>query len=90
MASGGESVASGVIFVLPAVLLIGSKVTLLEGFIVGSAGVLFGIGIASLVYNYLIVEEHGKLMYPESMAISETLVVSEGAGESMKFMGIGF
>ncbi|WP_160690926.1 oligopeptide transporter, OPT family [Clostridium sp. C2-6-12] len=90
MASGGESVASGVIFVLPAVLLIGSKVTFLEGFVVGSAGVLFGIGIASLVYNYLIVEEHGKLMYPESMAISETLVASEGAGESMKFMGIGF
>lgn len=90
MASGGESVASGVIFVLPAVLLIGSKINFFEGFIVGSAGVLFGLGIASLVYNYLIIEEHGKLMYPESMAISETLVASEGAGESMKFMGIGF
>ncbi|WP_251862573.1 oligopeptide transporter, OPT family [Clostridium sp. Marseille-Q2269] len=90
MASGGESVASGVIFVLPAILLIGSKVTFLEGLIVGIGGVLFGIGIASLVYNYLIVEEHGKLMYPESMAISETLVASEGAGESMKYMGIGF
>jgi putative OPT family oligopeptide transporter len=90
MASGGESVASGIIFVLPAVLLIGSKVSFLEGFVVGVGGVLFGIGIASLVYNYLIVEEHGKLMYPESMAISETLVASEGAGDSMKFMGIGF
>lgn len=90
MASGGESVASGIIFVLPAVLLIGAKVSFLEGFLVGVGGVLFGIGIASLVYNYLIVEEHGKLMYPESMAISETLVASEGAGDSMKFMGIGF
>jgi putative OPT family oligopeptide transporter len=90
MASGGESVASGIIFVLPAILLIGSKVTFLEGFAVGIGGVLFGIGIASLVYNYLIIEEHGKLMYPESMAISETLVASEGAGDSMKFMGIGF
>lgn len=90
MASGGESVASGIIFVLPAVLLIGSKVSFLEGLAVGVGGVLFGIGIASLVYNYLIVEEHGKLMYPESMAISETLVASEGAGDSMKFMGIGF
>jgi len=90
MASGGESVASGMIFVLPAVLLIGSKVTFLEGLVVGVGGVLFGIGIASLVHNYLIVEEHGSLMYPESMAISETLVASEGAGDSMKFMGIGF
>ena len=90
MASGGESVASGIIFVLPAVLLIGSQISFLEGFLVGVGGVLFGIGIASLVYNYLIVEEHGMLMYPESMAISETLVASEGAGDSMKFMGIGF
>ena len=90
MASGGESVASGMIFVLPAILLIGANVSFLEGFIVGIGGVLFGIGIASLVYNYLIVEEHGNLTYPESMAISETLVASEGAGESMKFMGIGF
>ena len=90
MASGGESVASGIIFVLPAVLLIGSQISFLEGFLVGVGGLLFGIGIASLVYNYLIVEEHGMLMYPESMAISETLVASEGAGDSMKFMGIGF
>jgi len=90
MSSGGESVASGIIFVLPAVLLIGAKVSFLEGFVVGIGGILFGIGAAALVHNYLIVEEHGKLMYPEAMAISETLVASEGAGESMKFMGMGF
>jgi len=90
MSSGGESVASGMIFVLPAVLLIGSKVSFLEGLAVGIAGVLFGVGIATLVHKYLIVDEHGKLMYPESMAISETLVASEGAGESLKYMGIGF
>lgn len=90
MSSGGESVASGMIFVLPSILLIGSQVTFLEGLAVGVGGVLFGIGIASLVYNYLLVEEHGTLMYPESMAISETLVASEGAGESIKYMGIGF
>lgn len=90
MSSGGESVASGIIFVLPAILLIGSKVTFLEGFVIGVGGVLFGIGVASIVHNYLMVEEHGKLMYPESMAISETLVASEGAEDSMKYMGIGF
>ncbi|WP_313185299.1 OPT family oligopeptide transporter [Lacrimispora sp.] len=90
MASGGESIASGMIFVFPAILLIGSQVTFLEGLVIGVGGALFGIGTASLVYNYLIVEEHGKLMYPESMAISETLVASEGAKDSLKFMGIGF
>ncbi|WAW14715.1 OPT family oligopeptide transporter [Peptostreptococcus equinus] len=90
MASGGESVASGMIFVLPSVILIGSKISFVEGIIIGIGGVLFGIGVASLVLNYLIIDEHGKLPYPESMAISETLVASEGAGESVKYMGIGF
>lgn len=90
MASGGESVASGMIFVLPAVILIGSNISFFQGVTVGIAGVLFGIGICSLVHDYLIVEEHGKLMYPESMAISETLVASDAGGDSVKFMGIGF
>ena len=31
------------IFVLPAILLIGSKVSFLEGFVVGVGGALFGI-----------------------------------------------
>lgn len=90
MSSGGESIASGMIFVLPAIILIGRNITFLEGVSVGIGGALFGIGCLSLVYNYLIVEEHGKLMYPESMAISETLVASEGGGDAIKFMGIGF
>ncbi|MDZ5001527.1 peptide transporter, partial [Clostridium perfringens] len=72
MSSGGESIASGMIFVLPAVILIGSNVTFFEGLSVSIAGALFGIGALSLVYNYLIIEEDKKLMYPESLAISET------------------
>ncbi len=90
MSSGGESIASGIIYLLPAILLIGADVSFIEGCLVSIGGVLFGVGISSLVYKNLIVEEHGKLMFPESMAITETLVASEGAGESMKYMGIGF
>ncbi|TDR77931.1 OPT family oligopeptide transporter [Paludibacterium purpuratum] len=90
MSSAGESVASGLIFVIPSILLIGSNFTFLEGLLAGVGGVMFGIGVASIVHNYLIVEEHGNLMYPESMAISETLVASDSGGESLKYMGIGF
>ncbi|BEV73750.1 oligopeptide transporter, OPT family [Paludibacterium sp. THUN1379] len=90
MSSAGESVASGMIFVLPSILLIGSQFSFLEGLLAGVGGVLFGIGVASIVHNYLIVDEHGSLMYPESMAISETLVASDSGGESLKYMGIGF
>ena len=88
-ASGGETIASGMIFVLPSVFLIGSSFTFVEGLLVGVGGTVFGLGAASLVYDYLIVQEHGQLMYPESMAIAETLVASEGAKDAIKYMGIG-
>jgi putative OPT family oligopeptide transporter len=90
MSSGGESIAGGITFVLPAVLLIGAKVSFLTGVLVGFGGILLGIAFTALVHNYLIVEEHGTFMYPEAMAISETLVASEGASDSLKYMGIGF
>lgn len=90
MSSGGESVASGMIYVLPAIILIGAKVYFLTGVLVGCIAVLFAIGVGSLVQNYMLVQEHGKLAYPESMAIAESLVASETGGQSLKMMGIGF
>lgn len=89
MASGGESIASGMIYVLPAIFIIGGTVNFFQGIILGFTGVLLGVGVTSIVYNYLIIEEHGKLIYPEAMAISETLVVSEEKGEGLKIMSIG-
>lgn len=90
MSSGGESIASGMIYVLPAIILIGGHINFIQGVIVGVLAILFSIGTASLVHNYLIVEEHGRLVYPEAMAISEALVASDTGGDSLKYMGIGF
>lgn len=90
MSSGGESIASGMIYVLPAIILIGGHINFIQGVIVGVLAILFSMGTASLVHNYLMVEEHGKLVYPESMAISETLVASDTGGDSLKYMGVGF
>lgn len=90
MAAGGESVASGVIFVLPAVFIIGAELSFVQGVLAGLAGVILGMGISSIVYNYLIIEEHGTLIYPESMAISETLLTTSEGGDGLKWMGIGF
>ena len=86
MSSAGESMASGITFVLPAILLIGQEVNFLTGVLVGVTGAVMGIGITALVHNYLIVEEHGKLIYPEGMAISETVVTTEGGGDGLKTM----
>lgn len=90
MSSGGESIASGMIYVLPAIVLIGRKINFFYGFLVGVAAVAFAIGVSNIVYNYLIITEHGILKYPESMAIAETIVASEAGGESLKMMGLGF
>ncbi|MDR0297710.1 MAG: OPT/YSL family transporter [Streptococcaceae bacterium] len=90
MSSAGESVAGGLIYVLPAIILIGSKINFWQGVLVGGAAVLVSIGFIAFVQDYLLIEEHGKLMFPESMAISETLVASDAGGNALKFMGIGF
>lgn len=90
MSSGGESVASGMIFVLPAVILVGGKINFFQGVALGVGAVLLGVGVFSLVQDYMLIEEHGKLVYPEAMAISETLVASDTGGDSLKYMGIGF
>ncbi len=89
MASGGESIASGIIFVLPAVLIIGADLSLPVALLAGIGGSLLGIAVASMVQENLLVEEHGVLSYPEAMAISETLVATGEGGEPLKFMLIG-
>lgn len=91
MASGGESIASGLIYVFPAIILVAGveSANFLDGVFAGVAGAFIGISVTSIVHNYLIVEQHGLLRYPEAMAISETMVTSENGGEALKFMGIG-
>ncbi len=89
MASGGESYASGLTFVLPALFLIGSEINFIQGVIFGIAGGFLGIAITSLVHKYLIVTQHGKLLYPEGMAISETVVSTDAGGDGLKTMGVG-
>ncbi|MFD1393810.1 OPT/YSL family transporter [Lacticaseibacillus jixianensis] len=90
MASGGETVASGMIFVLPAILLIGAQISFFEAVLVGTLGVLFGIGTASIVENHLIVGSKDSLLYPEAMAISETIRASAEGGKGLKMMASGF
>ncbi|QIL46234.1 oligopeptide transporter, OPT family [Vagococcus coleopterorum] len=90
MSAGGESIASGMIYVLPAIVLMGEEVNFLQAMAVGVIATLFSVGGISIVQDYLLVQEHGNIVYPESMAITESLVASEVGGDSLKSMGIGF
>src|SRR5580698_8689161 len=90
--NAGQSIASGVIFTLPALVFLGFD---LEGFRIfalalfgGWLGVLFMIPLR----RPLIVEEHGTLTYPEGTACAEVLTAGERGGSfaSRVFLGLGF
>lgn len=90
-ASSGESVAGGIIFTLPALLLWNMNISSLNVIIVSVLGGLIGVLFFIPLRRYLSVEEHGNLIYPEGMACAEILVSGEkgGAGASLVFGGMG-
>ncbi|MDR3669230.1 MAG: oligopeptide transporter, OPT family [Holophaga sp.] len=91
LAAMGESIAGGIIFVLPALLLLGFGLSITTIVIVTIIGGLMGDFFITPVRRYLIVEEHGTLIYPESMAAAEVLVTGTegGGGFRTVLMGMG-
>ncbi len=89
MASMGESLAGGLIFILPAVIVLGMELKLTTIIVVSLFGGLLGILFVIPLRKYLTVEEHGKLVYPEGMATAEVLVNSSAGGAGFKHMMTG-
>lgn len=89
MASMGESLAGGLIFTIPAIILLGNKLTLLTIVIVAILGGILGIIFVVPLRRFLIVEEHGNLIYPEGMAAAEVLVSASEGGAGLKMMLTG-
>lgn len=89
MASMGESLAGGLIFCIPAVILLGGELTLTTITIVGILGGLLGIAFVVPLRRFLIVEEHGNLIYPEGMAAAEVLVSASEGGKGLAMMMTG-
>ena len=84
LAAVGESIAGGIIFVLPAIILIGFDLSLITVAIVTIIGGFMGVYFVTPVRKYMIVEEHGNLIYPEAMAQAEVLVNASQGGEGFK------
>ena len=89
LAAVGESIAGGIIFILPALLLFGMGLSMLTVIIVTIVGGFMGCYFITPVRKYLIVEEHGSLIYPEAMAQSEVLVIGSEGGKGFKYMITG-
>lgn len=84
LAAIGESIAGGIIFVLPAIILIGLNLSITQVALVTIIGGFMGVYFVTPVRRYLIVQEHGELIYPESMAQAEVLVNANQGGKGFK------
>jgi putative OPT family oligopeptide transporter len=89
--SASSSVASGVLFTIPALFIWGMNPAWGQITLLAMAGGLIGVLFMIPLRRYLIKQEHGKLPYPEGMACAEVLVAAEGGGKQAQgvFWGIG-
>jgi len=89
--SASSSLASGVIFTLPALFLWGFDPTLVQMTALAMFGGMLGILFMIPLRQFLIEREHGKLPYPEGTACAEVLIASEVGGSRAKnvFTGLG-
>ena len=89
--SASSSVASGVLFTIPALFMWGLNPEWLQLTLLAMSGGLIGVLAMVPLRRYLIRGEHGNLPYPEGMACAEVLVAAEEGGEQASgvFWGIG-
>jgi len=89
--SSSSSVASGVIFTLPALFLWGLYPSLLQMTLLAMAGGLIGVLFMIPLRRFLIEREHGNLPYPEGTACAHVLVANESGGGHARnvFIGLG-
>lgn len=89
--SASSSVASGVLFTIPALFIWGINPSWRQITLLAMAGGLLGVLSMVPLRRFLIEREHGKLPYPEGMACAEVLVAAEGGGRQARgvFWGIG-
>ena len=89
--NAGQSIASGVIFTLPALVFLGFDLEYSRIFMLALIGGWLGVLFMIPLRRQLIVEEHGNLPYPEGTACADVLMAGEKGGSlaSRVFLGLG-
>src|SRR3984957_14878391 len=89
--SAGESIASGTVFTLPALLLLGYSLPWTRVAAVAVVGGILGVLLMIPLRRSLIVDEHANLKYPEGTACAQVLISGELGGIQARtiFMGFG-
>ncbi|HWG21054.1 MAG TPA: oligopeptide transporter, OPT family [Terracidiphilus sp.] len=89
--NAGQSIASGVIFTLPALVFLGFELEYTRIFMLALIGGWLGVLFMIPLRRQLIVKEHGALPYPEGTACADVLIAGERGGSlaSRVFLGLG-
>jgi putative OPT family oligopeptide transporter len=89
--SAASSIASGIIFTIPALFMWGFDPPLLQIGILAMLGSVMGILFMIPLRPYLIVREHATLPYPEGTAAAQVLIAADAGGARAKnvFIGLG-
>ena len=82
--SAADSVSAGVVFTIPAILLMGYDLDIGRVAVLAIAGGLMGILMMIPLRRALIVKEHHNLPYPEGTACAEVLIAGEQGGVNAK------
>jgi putative OPT family oligopeptide transporter len=88
--SAAESIAAGIVFTIPALLILGLDIDLVRTSMIAAAGGLLGVFLMIPLRRSLIVKEHGTLPYPEGTACAEVLIVGEKGGSDARTVFLGF
>src|SRR5690606_13275181 len=87
--SASSSLASGVIFTLPALFLWGVAPGLLQMTLLAMCGGLLGVLFMVTLRRFLIKGEHGRLPYPVGTVCAAVLVANEVGGSSARYVFYG-
>lgn len=89
--SASSSLASGIIFTIPALFLWGLSPSIAKIGTVALLGGVLGVLFMIPLRRFLIVKEHGHLPYPEGMACGEVLKAADLGGSRARqvFVGLG-
>jgi putative OPT family oligopeptide transporter len=87
--SAGESIAAGIVFTVPALLVMGYDLDLLRTTLIALTGGWLGVMLMIPLRRSLIVKEHGNLTYPEGTACAEVLEAGEKKGVQAVLVTLG-
>lgn len=90
VATVGEGLAAGVVFTIPALFFLGAIPSIQEIFLLSFLGGILGVLFMIPMRRFIIVEEHGKLPFPEGTACAEILQAGQKDSSSALTALFGF